>query len=492
MKPTQYIKIQEILEARIKEGIYPIDSRLPTEEKLALEFDVNRHTLRRALKYLVNLNYIKRAPKIGSIVISKSPTINKSEKIKIKYLFFDDNPDKDSKRKQIFKQICDDFIKMNPEIEIIISPIKRHGMLFSPHLPIHDDSNAIIVARVDYIADYALQGVLLPLEQFDDMAQVSSELDGRLIRHTKGIDNTPHIHALPIQMATWMMAVNVSLLKELGFSESDIPETWENFLDISTKISKLGKSKGILAFEPLLCHQGQQSITRYLPYLYSASPEGLFSESAGKLQINRKAAKDFLEWISKMYALIPNTIPHTQLFTNNKAVFRLSVAAGFIENLTKKTNFDIRAYPIPQHNTSSTPSTVMNAAFAGILSHSVNTSAKKQAAWKFVKYLSSEPAQKTAYEKLNDLPTRFDMYPHMFSKQNEATKFFDFAIKYGKKVYDYPYNTDIHRIILKAFSNAALGISSPSNAIDEAQFMLNHYAFDKTSSETEQHIQETL
>lgn len=493
MKPTQYINIQEILEKRIKQGVYAVGSKLPSEEQLSAEFGVNRHTIRRALKHLVDCNYLKRAPRIGSIVLSSSPAVPQTRRLKIKYVFFPEGSESNSERKQFFSQICGRFSKENPEIEIELTPIQRQGQLFSPNLPVHDSLDAAIVARVDYISDYAMRGVFLPLEDFDDITEVTSCLDGRLIRHTCGIDNRNHIHALPVQMAVWMMAVNISLLKKLGFSVKDIPETWDQFLSITAKIAKQGAKKGILPFEPILRHTGQQSITRYLPYLYSASAKGLFTETGDGLQINREAAEEFLKWISQMYALVPeSTYPNGQLFKNNNVVFRLSVTSGFFKEIMDMKTFEVLPFPIPSHRNSRNPSTVVNAAFAGILSHSASTPERKQAAWKFIKYLCSEYVQRMAFEQLGDLPARPDMYSCVSSDQDIGGKFFDIAMKYGRKAYDYPYNTDIHRIVNKAFSNAALGLSSPSDAIDEAQFMLNHYTFKKNNGNLNQPIMEAL
>ena len=48
----RYARIQKILEARLIEGVYPVDSVMPTENELASEFDTSRFTIREALRHL--------------------------------------------------------------------------------------------------------------------------------------------------------------------------------------------------------------------------------------------------------------------------------------------------------------------------------------------------------------------------------------------------------------------------------------------------------
>ena len=52
-------QIQDWLEYRIKEGELKPGSRLPTEQELAAQFGVNRHTVRRALSLLTENEIVR-------------------------------------------------------------------------------------------------------------------------------------------------------------------------------------------------------------------------------------------------------------------------------------------------------------------------------------------------------------------------------------------------------------------------------------------------
>lgn len=61
-------QIQDWLEYRIKEGELAPGSRLPTEQELAEQFGVNRHTVRRALSLLAEKELIRTEQGSGSFV----------------------------------------------------------------------------------------------------------------------------------------------------------------------------------------------------------------------------------------------------------------------------------------------------------------------------------------------------------------------------------------------------------------------------------------
>lgn len=62
-------QIEDTLVAEITRGVYPAESRLPTEKELAQRFDVNRHTVRRALQALAQRGLLLVEQGRGSFVV---------------------------------------------------------------------------------------------------------------------------------------------------------------------------------------------------------------------------------------------------------------------------------------------------------------------------------------------------------------------------------------------------------------------------------------
>lgn len=67
---TRYAMLAETLLNDIRSGHYPVGSLLPTESDLCREFDASRHTVREALRRLVDLGLLSRQAGVGTTVKS--------------------------------------------------------------------------------------------------------------------------------------------------------------------------------------------------------------------------------------------------------------------------------------------------------------------------------------------------------------------------------------------------------------------------------------
>lgn len=74
-----YLQVASTLRTAILRGIYPVGSRMPTEEALCDRFKVSRHTIREALRHLRSDGLITSRP--GSRPTVASPTPQRSEVI---------------------------------------------------------------------------------------------------------------------------------------------------------------------------------------------------------------------------------------------------------------------------------------------------------------------------------------------------------------------------------------------------------------------------
>lgn len=60
------------LSAEIRNGVYPVGSKLPREMDLCAQFGASRHTVRVALDRLTRAGLIKRRPRLGTVVVASS------------------------------------------------------------------------------------------------------------------------------------------------------------------------------------------------------------------------------------------------------------------------------------------------------------------------------------------------------------------------------------------------------------------------------------
>jgi DNA-binding GntR family transcriptional regulator len=72
-RPPLYARIEQRLRDAIAEGRYAVGALLPTEAELCRTLKVSRHTVREALRRLVDAGLVERRQGAGSIVIAREP-----------------------------------------------------------------------------------------------------------------------------------------------------------------------------------------------------------------------------------------------------------------------------------------------------------------------------------------------------------------------------------------------------------------------------------
>lgn len=67
-----FMQIADVLAARITDGTYPPDGRLPAEPELVAEFGAARESVRRAIRELRDRGLVETVPGKGSFVVPES------------------------------------------------------------------------------------------------------------------------------------------------------------------------------------------------------------------------------------------------------------------------------------------------------------------------------------------------------------------------------------------------------------------------------------
>ncbi|WP_069649032.1 GntR family transcriptional regulator [Caloranaerobacter ferrireducens] len=80
-----YIQLKEELLKKIREGIWEVETQIPTEKKLMKEYNVGRATVREAISLLVKEGYVYRKKGIGTFVASKQPSLGFEPLISLTY-----------------------------------------------------------------------------------------------------------------------------------------------------------------------------------------------------------------------------------------------------------------------------------------------------------------------------------------------------------------------------------------------------------------------
>jgi GntR family transcriptional regulator len=73
--PPRYQEVMRAISDDISSGRVAVGARLPTEQELCTQHNVGRHTVREAIRGLVEAGMVERRPRVGTSVISAEPVI---------------------------------------------------------------------------------------------------------------------------------------------------------------------------------------------------------------------------------------------------------------------------------------------------------------------------------------------------------------------------------------------------------------------------------
>jgi DNA-binding GntR family transcriptional regulator len=74
--PSRYEQIMRTISEDIASGRVGVGERLPTEQELSSMYSAGRHTIREAIRGLVELGMVERRPRVGTRVISAEPVVS--------------------------------------------------------------------------------------------------------------------------------------------------------------------------------------------------------------------------------------------------------------------------------------------------------------------------------------------------------------------------------------------------------------------------------
>lgn len=186
MSPPLYRRIGEELAARIAAGHYPMGSFLPVEGALCTEFGVSHHTVRDALKLLVERGLVLRKAGSGTRVIAtQEPTVFANIAADLRHVF-------SYPANALRENLVEGYVQADPALAarlkcttqtpwFHIGAIRRDARTLLPIcwtdfylLPRH--------AGVVKLKDHLLVPVYEQIEQLDGQRVQSAEVDVSLVR----------------------------------------------------------------------------------------------------------------------------------------------------------------------------------------------------------------------------------------------------------------------------------------------------------------------
>lgn len=145
---SKYHSISEEIKEKIKKNIYKKGMRLPSEYKLAKEYGVNRHTIRRAVQGLQEQGILYREWGVGITIIGIDKNRKEKKKIKIAFIVPFEDIDilfTEFYLKKIYSGIILEANKKGIEIQPIIDSIFKKQILSTGK---NMDINGVIIPHL--------------------------------------------------------------------------------------------------------------------------------------------------------------------------------------------------------------------------------------------------------------------------------------------------------------------------------------------------------
>ncbi|HSJ88548.1 MAG TPA: ABC transporter substrate-binding protein [Anaerolineales bacterium] len=370
--------------------------------------------------------------------------------------------------------IVGEFNKANPDIKVEIEYVAYDALHDKITTAMASNPPAYDVFLVDDIwyAEFAKAGYVL-----DVTDRVSKETHDKIFPAAWDITTVNgKIYGMPWLLDEKYFYYNEDMLKQAGFDAP--PATWEELLSQA----KVLKDKGIVEY-PLVWSWGQAeaAICDWVVLLYGNG--GSLVDDKGAPAFNNDIGVKTLEWMVKTIDdgyTNPSSISYVEedvrnVFSQGKAAFALNWVYMYdLVNLQKDQSQvagKIKMALIPAFEGSS----VQSASINGSMGFSVAaTSPNKDAAWKYIEFLTSEPIQnKYSAHLLPMWQTSFEgenlTQLEGYNAANAVTvPMFNEQFQYAHVRPKVPYYPEASKALQLALQEALTKQKTPKQALDDA------------------------
>nr|WP_293142717.1 GntR family transcriptional regulator [Okeania sp. SIO3I5] len=132
------------LRQNIYQGIYQVGEKLPTETQLSKYFDVNRHTLRRAIAILKNEGLLRVDQSRGTFVVTKPIQYVIGKRVRYNKTLNPQGQNPSFQLLQVVETVADASIAQRLEIEVGVSVALIERLAFADEQPLSIGSIALL------------------------------------------------------------------------------------------------------------------------------------------------------------------------------------------------------------------------------------------------------------------------------------------------------------------------------------------------------------
>ena len=377
----------------------------------------------------------------------------------------------------LIDQMVEGFEKENPGIEIeavytgnysdnAVQVVSAFQAGSPPDFFLYDYTSCLDIIASGYVS---------PLDELvaadpDGEEYIADFLDGFMVdAHINGV-----LYSIPFQRSTEIMYYNKDAFREVGLDPEAPPTTWDELLEYAQKLTKKDADGNVTRWGIGIDGDNAQWWLGGMCLQNSTDGSNLMNSDGTEVYFDTPEVKEALQFVcdlSQKYEVMPTGIQKwtdlpTQFLDGQYAM--IYHTSGNLTNIADNANFEFGAAFLPGNK--------RNGACTGGGSFYISegiSQERKEAAWKFIRYVTSPEAQAqwnidTGYVAVRKSAQDTEIMKEYFEKMPQAKVAMDQVVYAGPELT--VNNTGIVWDALNDNITAALiGEKSVSDALDDAQ-----------------------
>ena len=324
----------------------------------------------------------------------------------------------------------------------------------------------VLMVQVDWVAEFADQGMLEPLDAW--LAKEPKEF----------IDNIPEAfqqkwkgkqYYLPLHSGCVALYWNTDIFKNAGIAGP--PKTWDEYVQIAKKVTN--PEKKIFATTATLQIEPPTNMTYDIYPLILQAGGDILDTKANKAAFNSPAGVKAVQWYVDLIKTHKVAVPGE--LSNGEKEKRANFATGNIammfegpwgvpiqKNLNPNLKYDTA--PLPKGVTSGT-------VVRGSLNTVTTQAQNKEAAWKFVHWITGPVGNEMWSKGSGDFPARKDVAEKPFFKENKLAQAFVQQMQQPNAKSPFlgmPNAVQMNKIMTTEVQNVVQGKKNAKQALDDA------------------------
>jgi multiple sugar transport system substrate-binding protein len=365
--------------------------------------------------------------------------------------------------RDLFETLVNKFNQKHPNIQVesIFQP--------EPQLPkiltafVGNAFPEILFFYPEYTGQFVELGAIRPLDDWLEETAIKSDIRPNLL---KGMEIDGHIWSIPMHTSNIGIFYRPKLFASAGITE--VPKTWEELREVAKKltIDKNGDHRPEQYGMLLPLGKGGWTVFSWLPFLFGAEGEIIKNNYPNLTDVGAIAALDFWQDMIKDGSVMlsaPEQGYEESAFLQGRVAMQITGPWTLI----MKSQVDHQVFPVPA---GVIPATVTGTASLFVMK---TTTAKEEAALKFLEYVLSEEFQTEWTMKTNFLPVTFSsarsQIYQQFIERTPLLKVFFEQLPVAHSLPAIAGYSRIADLLGRAIEATLLGKSSAEAALNEAQ-----------------------